>query len=180
MPDEELVTIGRVVRPHGVLGEVAVDTAGGEVLGRLSPGEDVCLEPGGERVVCGIRPHAGRWLVSLEGVEDREAAERLRGVWLRVSADRLPEPAEYEFYVDDLVDAVVETADGDTLGRVVAVHAGAAQDLLELQREAGTTLVPMARDWLVEVDIDAGRIIMDLPAGFDEATGPARPGGTTG
>ncbi|MFW6198912.1 MAG: ribosome maturation factor RimM [Acidobacteriota bacterium] len=179
MSDDELVTVGRVVRPHGIRGEFVVEAAG-EVLGQLDVGAEIFLEGGGVRAVSRLRPHAGRWLVGLEGIEDRDAAERLRDRRLLVPAERLPDPAEDEFYIDDLLGAVVETPGGENLGRVVAVHAGAGQDLMELRHEDDIRLIPMVRDWLVEADAEAGRIVMDLPPGFQEAEGPVRPGAERG
>src|SRR4029453_12433484 len=89
-PPERLV-VGRVLRPHGVRGELSVQVLSDAPerflpraeLGGVAPAGP---RPPGSAVVRAARLHQGRLLLSLEGVEDRDAADRFRGAWLSIPA----------------------------------------------------------------------------------------------
>jgi 16S rRNA processing protein RimM len=107
------------------------------------------------------RPHQGRWIVHFAGVESRTAAEELRGTFL--TADRLdPTPDADELWVHELVGSLVRDRSGADLGRVVAVEANPAHDLLVLD---GGGLVPM----VFVVEHVAGVVTVDPPAGLLDA-----------
>ena len=83
----ETVTVGRVLRPHGVRGDVAVEVLS-DVPGRFEPGSSLLAAREGEtparlKVAAG-RPHKGGVVVRFEGIDDRDRAEELRGMWLEV------------------------------------------------------------------------------------------------
>jgi 16S rRNA processing protein RimM len=109
-----------------------------------------------EVVVEASRPHQGRFLVSLSGVGDRNAAAALTGV--RVLAEPLDDAGD-ELWVHELIGAEVVDRDGRDLGRVVAVEANPAHDILVLE---GGGLVPM----VFVVEHDAGRVVIDPPDGL--------------
>ena len=104
----------------------------------------------------------------LSGVEDREQAEALRGERLYVARDRLPDPAEDEFYHADLVGLTVMDTGGAALGRVSAVLNHGASDLLEIAGPGLKTpaLLPFTREAVPTVDVAGGRIVADPPAGI--------------
>lgn len=164
--DETLVRIGRVIKPHGIGGELVVEPVGAS-LAHLSVDDEIRLEGvTAPRRVLGARPHARRWLVSISEVSNRTDAEALRGRWLSIPDERLPQLHEGEAYVDDLVGCTLEGAGGEPIGEIVDVRAGHGQDLLEVRTAAGSQLVPMAADWLVELDLEGRRLRMDLPEGL--------------
>jgi 16S rRNA processing protein RimM len=100
----------------------------------------------------------GRWIVSFEGVDDRNEAERLRGTVL--SGERLDHDEDAdELWVHELVGSELLDLAGRVLGRVAAVEANPASDLLVL--ESGH-LVPM----VFVVEAAAGRVVVDPPAGL--------------
>jgi 16S rRNA processing protein RimM len=108
-----------------------------------------------ELVVAGSRKHGERWLVRFEGVADRDRAEALRGALL--TGDPLP-TGDDELWVHELIGASVRDVAGAELGRVVAVEANPASDLLVLE---GEVLVPVRfvveqRDGVVVVDPPEG------------------------
>jgi 16S rRNA processing protein RimM len=145
-----------VVKPHGVRGEVVVDLVSNRPQRRLAAGS-VLVCGAGELEVVGARPHQGRWLVSFSGVDDRDAAERLRGATL--SAPAL-EGEEDALWVHELVGAEVVDTTGRSHGRVEAVEANPASDLLVLE---GERLVPLV--FVVERRAD-GTVVVDPPAGL--------------
>jgi 16S rRNA processing protein RimM len=153
--------VGRVVKAHGLRGEV--------VVGLVSDYPDVRLAPesrlwAGDRevIVQAARPHQGRWLVQFEGVLDRTGAEALAGRTLYGEALEDPEA----IWVHELIgSSVVEEGTGVERGRVVSVLANPAHELLELDSGA---LVPIV---FVRSCSD-GVTVVAVPEGlFEEPTG---------
>lgn len=176
-----LLTVGRIVRPHGVRGEVVVEVRTDEPGARYAAGATLSTEttapppadPGAWRVpstlrVEGVRGHQGRLIVAFEGVYDRDLAEALRGVLLRVEGDAIPPPADPdEFHDHQLVGLVVVGPGGEPLGEVAGIDHAPAADLLVLRRPDGrTALIPFVKAIVPEVDLAAGRIVVDPPAGL--------------
>jgi 16S rRNA processing protein RimM len=108
-------------------------------------------------VVASARPHQGRWLVRFEGITDRNGAEELRGVTL--VGEALDDPGEGQIWVHDLVGEEVRDTRGTALGRVTAVEANPAHDLLVLD---DGTIVPI----VFVVDREGGVVIVDPPDGL--------------
>jgi 16S rRNA processing protein RimM len=107
----------------------------------------------------------------LADIDDRNAAEALKGTDLYVERDRLPPAAEGEFYHADLVGLAAVAADGSRIGEVVAVQNHGAGDLLEIRLAGspGTELVPFTDAFVPEVDLAAGQVVVVLPhKGEDE------------
>jgi 16S rRNA processing protein RimM len=150
-----LLEVGRIDKPHGVRGEVVV-TLTTDRTERLEPGT-VLYTDAGPVTVGSARRHQHRWIVALEGVSNREAAEALHGHVLR--AEPLVDPDA--LWVHDVVGAEVATTDGRTWGRVVAVQANPAHDLLEL--DSGV-LVPVV--FVTDESGLPGRLVIEPPAGL--------------
>jgi 16S rRNA processing protein RimM len=147
--------IGRVGRAHGVRGDVMLMLTT-NVTERAAPGAE--LFAGDRRLVIeSSRPHQDRWIVHFDGVDSRDAAEELRGAVL--TADRLETTGGDELWVHELIDAVVRDRSGTELGRVVAVEANPAHDLLVLD---GGGLIPV----VFVVEHAAGVVTVDPPAGL--------------
>ena len=155
-----LLEIGRVVKPHGLTGEVVVVFVSNRPE-RLQPGSRVSIVPTGsggapaQLTVVSVRPHRTCHLVCFEGVTDRDAAERLRGA--RLAAEPLEDPAA--LFVHELIGADVVDADGVGHGKVTAVEANPASDLLVVD---GVHLVPVR----FVVEASPGRIVVDVPEGI--------------
>jgi len=160
-----MLEIGRVGRPHGLGGEVTVDLVS-NVASRVDVGAEM-RTAGGDLVVVTARPHRGRWLVRFEGIEDRTAAESLRGTVLLAAAQGDPSDPE-ALFVHELVGRTVVDASGRAHGTVTEVLANPASDLLVL--DTGP-LVPLTFvESLVAGVIRLGPEIPDgLLDGFDDA-----------
>ena len=117
--------------------------------------------------------------VALVGVDDRDAADALRGRWVFAAADELSPTAEDEYYGYELIGCTVEGAGGETIGTMRDIWSAGGPDLLVVVGERGAEhLVPMARAILREVDIDAGRIaIAEIPGLFVGDAGARGAGG---
>jgi 16S rRNA processing protein RimM len=152
--------IGRIGSPHGVRGEVTVTFVTNRTE-RAAPGAEL---RGGDRtlVIASARPHHGKWLIRFEGVDDRIAAEALRGTLL--TAPRLTRAdalADDEYWVHELIGSRVVDPAGGELGTVTAVEANPAHDLLVLDTGA---LVPIA---FVVRHVD-GEVVVEVPDGLLE------------
>jgi 16S rRNA processing protein RimM len=145
--------VGRIVKPHGLTGEVVVHLTT-DRLERVAPGS-VLSTPSGPLRVRSSRPHQQRHLVRFEEACDRNSAEALRGLVL--SAAPL-EDAE-GLWVHQLVGCEVRSADGVQRGKVTAVVDNPGGDLLELE---GGALVPVAfiahgpADGVITVEVPDG------------------------
>ena len=172
MTDEQLVTIARVVRAHGLGGEVAVEVLS-DVPGRLDAGAAVMVG-GTPTTIVTSRPHQGRLLVRFEGVGDRTGAELLRG--RVVEAAPVDLDASDTYYAHELVGMAVVAADGRDLGAVsalVELPEAAGYDLLEVTRADGSTwLLPAVDDYVEVAERDDGTqllLVIDPPEGLIDA-----------
>lgn len=148
-----LLEVGRVVRAHGLNGEVTVKLVT-DRQERLAPGTVLHTASGTLEVVAS-RPYQAGHLVSFSGVHSRDAAEALRGATLL--APPLEDPDA--FWVHELIGSAVVGIDDVEHGRVVAVEANPASDLLVLE---GGGLVPLR----FVVERSADRVVVDVPAGL--------------
>jgi len=166
------LVVGRITRPHGVYGELAVEVRTDDPELRLAAGAVLETEPAaaGPLTISGTRWHSGRLLVRFADVRDRTAAEALRGALLLVdSADLedLPDPDSYRDH--QLVGLTVVDPDGTAVGSVSDVlHHG--QDLLVVagsgERAGAEILIPFVGAIVTEVDLEAGVVRVDPPAGL--------------
>ena len=149
---------GYVGKPHGLDGSFHVVRADPALL---ADREDVLL---GERRIALTRRAgtAEKPILRVEGCDTRDAAEALRGTELRVPADEAPGLEEGEFWARDLEGCAV--VDGDVaVGFVRRMSALPSVEVLEVDRPDGSELlVPMVRDCVRSVDIEARRIDVDL------------------
>lgn len=168
-----LVCLGVVAGAHGVRGAVRVKpfTAEPESVGAYGTVSD---ESGHRRfslTVIGV----GKGMVTakLSGIDDRDAAEALRGLRLYVPRAVLPEPEEDEFYHADLIGLSAELEDGSLFGSVRALYDFGAGEVIEISPAAGgqPVVLPFTREAVPVIDIPAGRIVVAPPVGLAENAG---------
>jgi len=157
------VCLGVVTAPHGVKGMVRVKsfTAEPEALARYGPIENEA----GERVALTVTGAAkGVLLAAIDGVADRDGAERIKGMRLYLPRAALPPTEEEEFYHADLLGLAASLEDGTDLGRIAAIHDFGAGATLEIARAEGASiLVPFTRAAVPVIDIDRGRVVVAPP-----------------
>ena len=166
MNDQPAVAVGKITRAHGVRGEVAVLVLS-EVEERFDPGVELLTEGHGTLSIEATRRDRGRLLVKFEGVEDRDAAQRLQGVYLMVPRAASPELPDGSYWPYELEGCEVRTEAGRSLGTIVEVIHTQANDVWAARPPGGReaeVLIPALRDVVVSVDVGARRVVVrDVP-----------------
>ena len=176
------LVVGRVLRPHGIRGELAVEVLS-DAPDRFSPGAELGAgDPDGQGplrpvTVTAARLHLGRLLARLEGVEDRDAAAELRGALLSIPMEAARPLAPDEFWPHQLVGLAVVDREGRQRGRVADVLPGTAHDLLAVALPSGERALVPAVAALVTVELEAGRVLVDAVPGLLDPEGSGEPQG---
>jgi len=166
---EPTVAVGRIAKAHGVRGELTVVVLS-EVPERFDPGAVVWLEDGRSLTVAASRPYGDKLLVTFREVRDRNQAESLQTALLVVPESSSPPLSEGSWWDHQINGCAVVTDTGRELGTVSEVIHTAANDVWSVVDEAGgETLIPVLKDVLVSVDVDAKRIVVREIEGL---TGP--------
>jgi 16S rRNA processing protein RimM len=161
-PHGDLVTVGLIATVHGIRGEVTVHPLTDDP-GRFRVGATVLLEapalPATPRRILGARRHQQRYLILLEGVPDRTAAEALRGGRLCVREADLPALPPGQVWLHDVPGMAVESEEGEDLGTVhELLETGDDRRVLVVRGPRGEVLVPFIEQFVLAVDRDARRI----------------------
>ncbi len=161
MTDLVQVIVARIGRAHGIGGDLALEVRTDEPDRRLAAGTELLTDRGTTVTIARTRWHSGRLLAHFEGVDDRTAAEGLRGAELSVMvpSDELPE-GEDEYYDRQLIGLRARTPDGRQIGEVVDVVHLPAQDLLTIDVDGEDRMVPFVSELVPSVDLAAGEVIV--------------------
>lgn len=162
--DDELVELAAVVRAHGLRGELLLKT--------FNPDSELLREA--ERVVLKLRDgatrafevrsargHADQLLLALDGVSSRDGAEQLRGALVCVPRASLPEPAEDEYYLVDLIGLEARDATGNVIGRVEEIIQYPSVACLQVRGDQGVWEIPDTERYLSAIDLDAGHLTVE-------------------
>lgn len=173
--DREWLVVGRVVKPHGVHGDLVVEIIT-DFPERLTDG--MRFGVGGEESpdvfheVHRIRYHKRRWLLSVCDLRGCEAADEWRGRFLFLPEQSLEELPEGFYYEHHLVGLSCRSPRGDELGEVTGIDRGPGQRRLIIRRGRREFLVPYVPEIVKEVDLEGGTVVVDAPSGLldDEFT----------
>ena len=176
MPADSRLLVARIGKPHGLRGEVTVQTHTDDPEARFVPGTSyetrAAAGSGVPRslTLSSARLHQQTWLLGFEEIPDRTGAESLRGTRLFIDAEAtVAEDEDDAWYEDELVGLAAVDPVGATLGEVTGLRTGAAQDQLVLRLANGSeALVPFVEAIVPEVDVEAGRVVVDAPPGLLE------------
>lgn len=167
--DQRTITVGRLHGAFGVRGELKLEsfTVPESAILRYQPWT-LRDAQGRERVVEGARGRAGAkgLVVTVPGVEGREAAEAMRGMDVLVPRSALPPPAPGEYYWVDLEGLRVRNLDGVDFGIVSHLFSTGANDVLVARGERERMIPWVAPDYIRSVDFDAGMVTVDWDADF--------------
>lgn len=165
IPDDNVV-VGVIIGAWGLRGDVKVE-AHSDYPDRFASGSSVYLD--NERcVILRVHGHKVGYVVGLDGVPDRTSAELLRGKKLTVPASELPELDDDTFFYFDIIDMSVRTTSGDELGRVEEILSAGGNDVYVVRGAGKEMLIPAAREYVVEVDVERGIMTVSLPEGYHD------------
>lgn len=169
MDPEELLRIGKIVAAHGIKGEVKVYSYV-EQESHLEPGREVFVEPPGSTVspykIRGIRVQKKVLCLAFEGVSDRSTAEKLRGAGLYLPRSVLPQPETDAWYWCDLMGLKVYDLKEGFVGRVDSLIETGANDVFVVKNVSSERLIPVVKHVVRHIDLETGRIIVELPEGL--------------
>jgi 16S rRNA processing protein RimM len=162
------LNVGRIGRAHGILGEATIEVRTDLAEERFAIGAKLETDSHGDLTVKSGRVHNGILLLGFEGIDDRNAVEKLRDVLLFSQVD-IDEPGfeEDDYHVLQLVGCQAYLVDGDLLGEVTDVLNLPGQDVLSIKTESGEVLIPFVRQLVPIVDIKAKRMTV-VPPDFYE------------
>lgn len=162
------VVVAKIVKPHGLKGEVVLESFT-DVEGRLESTRCFLLLDNGHSIRrVQVRSHRffnGRHVLAFEGVDSRDGAEALRNLELGVPGEGLGKLAPERFFLHELIGMSVLLKDGTNVGTVKNVMHTKGGDILEVG-DRGEMLIPFAAKICVEVDPEKRRITIDPPEGL--------------
>jgi 16S rRNA processing protein RimM len=161
----DLICIGAIAGAFGIAGEVRLKSFCSEPGDIASYGPLFTEDGTREFHVTLTRPVANGLGARIKGVTSKEAADSLRGTSLYVPRSRLPSLPDDEFYHADLIGLDAYDPGGEKLGKISAVHNHGAGDILEISpiRHKSALLLPFTTVIVPNVDLAAGRVIVNLP-----------------
>lgn len=171
-PEPRYLAIGHIIGVHGVRGELRVEILT-DLPERFSFLDRVYIgledeEPIG-RSLLGYRLHHGRALLRIEGCEDRSTAELLRGYLVQVAREQALPLDDGEYFEHEILGLEVWTQPGEYLGTVVEIIYTGANEVYVVRndnRPGWEVLIPAIKDVVMEVDLETGRLIVQLPEGL--------------
>jgi 16S rRNA processing protein RimM len=167
-----MVLVGRIARPHGLRGQVAVNPATDFIDERFRAGATVWTREDGEPhelTISSARVQNGTPIVGFEGFTRIEDVEPLAGRELRVPEASLHPLEEGRYYEHQLVGCSVETVGGETIGQITRVEGGTGGgSRLIVDGPRGEIQVPFVIGLCVEIDVETKKIRIDPPEGLLE------------
>lgn len=160
MTEDARALVGRVVGVFGIRGAIKVESLT-DFPERFAPGAVVWIG-GVSRKIVKTHWHNDQVRIQVEGIETPEQAEALRGKEVQIPSSLRPKLGSGEFMNRDLEGLRVVDVRRGEIGRVDAIHKGAAHDHLEISG----ILVPAIKEFVKEIDLEAGVMTVDLIDGM--------------
>ena len=162
---ERMVIVGRVLAPRGIHGEVRVEVLS-DSPSRFSAGGMLYLEESPIEIRRASIPRQGVVVLKLDGVSSQREAENLRGHFLTVPREDIPELPQGTYYHFQIIDLRVNTAEGEYLGVVSGILPTGSNDVYIVVNEGQELLVPALDEVIVRVDVESGTMTVKLPDGL--------------
>jgi 16S rRNA processing protein RimM len=161
--------VGQIVNTHGVRGEVKVYPLTDDVK-RFDDLKFVFIQSGKEYKkvdVKGVKYIKGMAILKLSGIESMNDAEKYRDMYVYIDRENAIKLPEDTYFISDLIGLNVITEQGENLGKIASVFSTGSNDVYEVKPENGKSfLIPAIRDVVKEVDIENGKMIIELLEGL--------------
>lgn len=170
-PEPRYLSVGRVLRPHGVRGELRVEIIT-DYPERLAQHTYFYLAHSDSPDVThrypveGLRFHTQALLLKLGGCDDRNAADELRGMLVQIPVEEAVPLEEGEYYLFQLVGVRAETESGERLGQIVDVIETGANDVYVVRGPRGEVLLPAIDDVILDLDLESKQMVVHLIPGL--------------
>ena len=164
---EKMIRVGKIINCHGVKGELVVLPLTDSIR-RFKKLKSALLEmPGGrynDVTVLTAREHKGNVLITLEGIDDRNAAERLKNVYLCVRPKQAVKPKD-AFFIFEIIG--LDVYEGDKhYGKVINVLQNSSTDLYEVKGEGESFYLPALKSVVQSISLEEGRMEVIIPDGL--------------
>jgi 16S rRNA processing protein RimM len=163
----EYLIVAQIVAPFGIHGEVKANIWT-DFPDRLANRTSVFLGREGEQpreyALRGVRFHQGQVLLSFVGCDDRTSAEALRDLYVQIPAAEAAPTPNGSYYFHQIIGLDVWGTDGRLWGTVTEILTTASNDVYVVEGQHGQFLVPAIPDFVRQVDLEHGRMIVDMTA----------------
>jgi 16S rRNA processing protein RimM len=168
MSDPDRLAIGRIVRPHGVRGELIVEPYS-ETIRSVDPESEVFIDSSQTPYkVLSLRSHQKRLILRIEGCEDRETAEAFRGSELLIPTPDVEPLPDGVYYRWQILGLEVKEQAGRTLGTVTDILETGANDVYIVRGDdERELLLPAIKEVIIEVNLENGHLLVRLPDGLE-------------
>lgn len=163
--DNEPVVVGKVIAARGLAGQLKIEPLS-DFPGRFSPGVYLFLEDTPHRLQRSSKLSDGSLAIKLDGIDSREDAQKRVGMELTVPRDMVPPPPDGSYYHFQLIDMEVYTVSGELLGTLTEILDAGPNDVYVISKDGQEVLVPALEGVVLDVDVGAARMTVDLPEGL--------------
>ncbi|MBN2009467.1 16S rRNA processing protein RimM [candidate division KSB1 bacterium] len=166
----ELICIGEVLNAHGIRGDIIIKpwTDDPDQFDELAEVYITNRDELKQFTIEKVRITQKKIIVKFRGIDNRNAAEQLRGALLQRQRSELRALAEDEYFIFDLIGLDVKSTSGETIGSITDVMEMPAHDVYVVQQGSREVLIPAVKSIVKSIDLDAGKIIIDPIDGLIE------------
>ncbi len=160
---QEHLLIGEITKPQGIKGEVKVRHYTDDP-DRFYDLETVLIQEGDrfrELTVTHARINGDDVFLTIDGINDRDQAEKLRGLKLWVDRAHARELPEDEVFIADILGLPAFDTKGNPIGTLTEVLTPGGVDVFVFKTPKGTLMTPGLKDVLAEVNVEEGRIVLN-------------------
>lgn len=159
-----LIAYGKILKPHGLKGEVKVLPYSGESENfKYFKSIYLSLDSNGpkEYSITGKKFQKNLIIVKIKEIDSVEDAESIRGKELFIDKEQLPSTEEDEYYWFELIGLNVYSQDKGLLGKVDSIIDNAAQPILVIKSNSEEYMVPLIDNFVKKIDLDNSRILIE-------------------
>ncbi len=160
----ELIAYGKVIKPHGLSGEVKVLPFSGENssfknFSNIYISKEIKNPP--KFVISRSRNQKNHIIVKLENIDSIDDAERLKGLTVFINREELPEKEDDEYYWFELIGMEVFNQNDELIGKVKEIIDNTAQPILVINNKSDEYLVPMVDKFVESIDLENSKIVIN-------------------